>query len=72
MRNEKQFVIFVIAAILWLFASQYIARMMGWTPPPPKRPAPMAADHHKGKGEAPKPNLAEADVETGGWRRWPQ
>jgi YidC/Oxa1 family membrane protein insertase len=61
MSNEKRFISFVIVVFLWMIASSYLSRMMGWNPPPKKVPA-VAADQGKINGEAPKPNLAKADA----------
>ena len=51
MTNEKRFVLFVIIVFLWMIASSYLTRMMGWNPPP-KKPAPLAADKAKDKDQA--------------------
>ena len=64
MSNEKRFITFVIVVFLWMIASSYLSRMMGWNPPPPKKPPAIAADQDKVKGEPPKPNLAKADDEA--------
>ena len=61
MSNEKRFISFVIVVFLWMIASSYLSRMMGWNPPP-RKPA-VVADRGKDIGEPPKPNLAKADAE---------
>jgi YidC/Oxa1 family membrane protein insertase len=61
MSNEKRFISFVIVVFLWMIASSYLSRMMGWNPPPKKPPA-VAAGQDIMIGGPPKPNLAKTDA----------
>ena len=45
-----------------MIGSSYLAKMMGWNPPPRKPPAQAAADKEKDKDKQPKPDLAEAEA----------